>query len=57
MRNIIIYRYILEVVRAGSVDEQNWERGAAHFLEHLVFRGTEKFSGKEIREYFESVGL
>ena len=27
----------------GSLSEEEHERGAAHFLEHLFFRGTERF--------------
>ena len=44
------------VVRAGSVFEEEHERGLAHFVEHMAFNGTERFSGNEIVEYLESVG-
>jgi zinc protease len=45
------------VVRAGSTDEQESERGMAHFLEHLVSTyDTENFTSHQIQKYFESVG-
>ena len=44
------------VVHAGSVLEQEHERGLAHYVEHLAFNGTERFSGNEIVEYLESIG-
>ena len=30
-------------VHSGSVDEDEDEQGIAHFLEHMLFLGTEKF--------------
>jgi len=30
------------VVWAGSLDERPFERGVAHFLEHMLFKGTER---------------
>lgn len=44
------------VVRAGSTDEQEHERGIAHFLEHLLFQGTENFGRQEIKRFLESKG-
>ena len=43
-------------VRAGSVLEEEHERGLAHYVEHMAFDGTERFSGHEIIEYLESIG-
>ena len=43
-------------VRAGSVLEQESERGLAHFLEHMAFNGTDSFAGNEIIDYLESIG-
>ena len=34
---------------AGSRWEQEKEHGAAHFVEHLLFKGTKKRSCKELR--------
>ena len=44
------------VVRAGSVLEEEDQRGLAHFLEHMAFNGTERFAKQEIVEYIESIG-
>ncbi len=44
------------VVRAGSVHEEEDERGLAHFAEHMAFNGTERFAKQEIVEYLESIG-
>ncbi len=44
------------VVRAGSVHESDSEAGVAHFLEHVVFRGTKDFDMKELKLMVEGVG-
>ena len=44
------------VVRAGSVREEEDQRGLAHFAEHMAFNGTERFAKQEIVEYLESIG-
>ena len=44
------------VVKAGSVHEEENERGLAHFVEHMAFNGTERFAKQEIVEYLESIG-
>ena len=44
------------VVRAGSVLEEEQQRGLAHFVEHMAFNGTERFEKQEIIEYLESIG-
>ncbi len=43
-------------VGTGSRDEQPRLRGASHFLEHLLFKGTEERSARAIAEAVESVG-
>jgi predicted Zn-dependent peptidase len=43
-------------VGSGARDEQGAEWGASHFLEHLLFKGTERLSAREIAEAIESVG-
>ncbi len=43
-------------VDAGSRDEEPAEAGASHFLEHLLFKGTETRSAKDIAEAIEAVG-
>ncbi len=44
------------VVKAGSVLEEEDQRGLAHLVEHMAFNGTERFAKQEIVEYLESVG-
>jgi len=43
-------------VSVGSRDEKEGQFGSTHFLEHLLFKGTNKRSAKEIAEAFDSVG-
>ena len=43
------------VVKAGSVHEDEDQRGLAHFAEHMAFNGTERFAKQEIVEYLESI--
>ena len=45
------------VVNAGSVLEDNDQRGLAHMLEHMAFRGTKTFPGNQVSSYLESVGM
>ena len=45
------------VVDAGAVDEDDDQLGVAHFLEHMLFNGTERFSPKELRDYFAANGM
>ncbi len=44
-------------VEAGSLYEQDAERGLAHFLEHLLFNGTTHFKPGELIDYFQSIGM
>ena len=43
-------------VRVGSRDETREQAGISHFLEHLLFKGTERFSSTEIDEIFDAMG-
>lgn len=43
-------------VRVGARDERAEVAGASHFLEHLLFKGTETRTGREISEAIEAVG-
>jgi predicted Zn-dependent peptidase len=43
-------------VRAGSRDERVEQAGISHFLEHLLFKGTKRFSSLEIDEAFDAMG-
>lgn len=44
------------IVQSGSFDETESEYGIAHFLEHMAFKGTEKYSCEEINRLVASVG-
>ncbi len=44
------------VVDAGSLAETEDQQGAAHFLEHMMFNGTEQYPGNEIVRLLESFG-
>lgn len=43
-------------VDAGSRNEQGAHMGAAHYLEHLLFKGTSQRSALEISSSIEAVG-
>ncbi len=43
-------------VGAGSALENDKNNGISHFIEHMLFKGTNKRSAKEIAEYMDSVG-
>jgi predicted Zn-dependent peptidase len=43
-------------VRSGSRDETSQISGVSHFLEHMVFKGTEKLSPFEVNELFDRTG-
>ncbi|HEX8102748.1 MAG TPA: pitrilysin family protein, partial [Solirubrobacteraceae bacterium] len=43
-------------VGAGSRGEAEAEAGLSHFLEHMLFRGTERFGSAEIDELFDGMG-
>ena len=43
-------------VRTGSRDETVEQAGISHLLEHLLFKGTERFSSVEIDEAFDGMG-
>ncbi len=45
------------VVRAGSILEDEEQRGLAHFVEHMAFNGTAHFKKQELVSYLESVGM
>jgi predicted Zn-dependent peptidase len=43
-------------IRTGSRDEGQDQAGISHFLEHLLFKGTDRFSSREIDEAFDAIG-
>jgi len=44
-------------VGAGSLDEEEDQRGLAHFIEHMAFNGIKHFKKNELISYFESIGM
>lgn len=45
------------VVNAGSVQEDENQRGIAHFLEHMCFNGTKNFPKNELVNFLEKTGV
>ncbi len=45
------------VVNAGSILEEDDQRGFAHFVEHMLFNGTARFPRQELVSFFEGVGM
>ncbi|MEZ6053891.1 MAG: pitrilysin family protein [Planctomycetaceae bacterium] len=43
-------------VRTGSRDESPEIAGVSHFLEHMVFKGTEKYSADDVNRIFDEIG-
>ncbi len=43
-------------IGAGSRDETNAKAGVSHFIEHLLFKGTERFDAVQIAEMFDAMG-
>ena len=44
-------------VNAGSLMEEEDQRGLAHFLEHMAFNGTTHHPANEMVEYFQRLGM
>jgi zinc protease len=44
-------------IQAGSLNEKEEQRGLAHFLEHMLFNGTENYPPGTLVKYFQSIGM
>ena len=44
-------------INAGSVQEDEDQKGLAHLLEHMMFNGTRRFPEHELIDYLESIGM
>jgi zinc protease len=49
--------FLTLAVNAGSVLENEDERGLAHFVEHMAFNGTARFEKSELINYLRSLGM
>jgi len=45
------------VINAGSILEDEDQRGLAHFMEHMNFNGTKNFKKNELVDYLQSIGV
>ena len=45
------------MVKAGSLEEDDDQRGIAHLVEHMAFNGTKHFKGNDIIKFLESIGV
>jgi zinc protease len=45
------------VVKAGSVLEDDDQKGFAHYVEHMMFEGTRNFPGQSLRDFLSALGL
>jgi len=43
--------------KVGSIQEEENQRGLAHFLEHMCFNGTTHFPGDALKQYLETIGV
>ncbi|MGH7128299.1 MAG: M16 family metallopeptidase, partial [Planctomycetaceae bacterium] len=43
-------------VRTGSRDETSDVSGVSHFLEHMAFKGSERFSAADVNRIFDEIG-
>lgn len=50
-----VFFYIAQKV--GSIQEEESQRGLAHFLEHMCFNGTTHFPDSSLTNYLESIGV
>ena len=45
------------VVKAGSILEDDDQRGLAHFVEHMAFNGTKNFPKQDVVSFMQSLGM
>ena len=45
------------LVKAGSLEETENQRGLAHYLELMAFNGTRDFPSDSMVEYFQRIGM
>lgn len=45
------------VIKAGSLQEEDDQKGLAHFTEHMAFNGTQSYPKNELINYLEKAGI
>ncbi|MCC5827745.1 insulinase family protein [Alkalimonas sp.] len=48
---------VMLLVGAGALQEDDDQLGLAHFVEHMAFRGTEKFPEQRMQEHMRELGI
>ncbi|NDW13157.1 insulinase family protein [Bacteroides sp. 214] len=43
--------------KVGSIQENDDQKGLAHFLEHMCFNGTTHYPGDALKQYLETIGV
>ncbi|QGQ96279.1 insulinase family protein [Paenibacillus psychroresistens] len=43
-------------VKIGSRNESTVQNGISHFIEHMLFKGTDRYTAKDIAEVFDGIG-
>src|SRR5438445_10311701 len=43
-------------IGAGSRDETEAKAGVSHFIEHMLFKGSQRYTAQEIAEIFDGLG-
>lgn len=43
-------------VKTGSRDEEFRDNGVSHFLEHMMFKGSEKYTWEDVNRIFDEIG-
>ncbi|HOL56110.1 MAG TPA: pitrilysin family protein [Spirochaetota bacterium] len=43
-------------LKSGSRNEKDNENGYSHFCEHMIFKGTERYTKEDISRYFDEMG-
>ena len=57
MQNPTVHSVAINLfIGCGSIDETDKTCGAAHFLEHMLFKGTERFGNRELSEKMDKLG-
>lgn len=57
MQNPTVHSVAINLfIGCGSINETDDTQGSAHFLEHMLFKGTETFNNRELSEKMDKLG-